>query len=406
MLRLPYQLGELPSAFHTAGLAALQLLVDWMQARGPTPGLDLVDRSEAGATLLVDRQGLGLLLDALFGADSEEQWVFARRKDTKDNEIPPLREERRLPPDLVRTLDGASRILGGAALSVEITKALRKPLLGLARLRRSEGRPLEAVDRKGQVLQIDEAALRAAVEAARTDPALRQPAYAYPRCVPAGAFLRGWSPSPPWLKLWRDFIWQIRRAVPKTRLPYERRAAGASTAAEVEALWKDLERDGPVPFSSALCPDLQAQSTSGQPVSAHAREALLLRFWPLVAQPFVLTGGGGFVSAVPDVAALTTFCMALPAAMQARDPRAAGLYPAAARLLFPEEAPLRVGRTLPADAGLLAWEVRREEKPGQALQLTGSWRLEIPEPEAQADYQAAFAQRGEEALVRLVHGGP
>ena len=44
-----------------------------------------------------------------------------------------------------------------------------------------------------------------------------------------------------WLKLWRDMVWNITRGIPKTRLPFEQRADGMPCKEGADA-WADLQK--------------------------------------------------------------------------------------------------------------------------------------------------------------------
>lgn len=71
---LDYQLAELPSSQHRAGLAGLVLMVRWLERQGTNRGVcELTRLDERGATLRIDLPGLEALFDEVYGATIEEQ---------------------------------------------------------------------------------------------------------------------------------------------------------------------------------------------------------------------------------------------------------------------------------------------------------------------------------------------
>lgn len=90
-IMLDYQLAELPSSQHRAGLAGLVLMADWLERQGTNRGVcELTRRDERGATLRIDLPGLEALFDEVYGATIEEQ---ARPQPFKGKE-PKSTEER------------------------------------------------------------------------------------------------------------------------------------------------------------------------------------------------------------------------------------------------------------------------------------------------------------------------
>ena len=96
-LELSYQLAELPSSQHRAGLAGLVLMVDWLKHQPGKQGkCEIVGLDAQGATLKVDRQGLEDLFNEVYGASTEELERKQPRRNNKTNAIiPPLKEETR-----------------------------------------------------------------------------------------------------------------------------------------------------------------------------------------------------------------------------------------------------------------------------------------------------------------------
>lgn len=90
LLTLDYQLAELPSSQHRAGLAGLVLMVKWLARQPNAKGVCRLTRLDAqGLTLEMDLPGLEALFDEVYGAILEERKSF---KIWKDKEI--IREEK------------------------------------------------------------------------------------------------------------------------------------------------------------------------------------------------------------------------------------------------------------------------------------------------------------------------
>jgi CRISPR-associated protein Cmx8 len=86
VLELDYQLAELSSSQHRAGLAGLVLMVQWLKRQGAHPGICEVTRlDERGATLRINQDGLSALLtdDEVAAATDRVVGVLERRFDGK-----------------------------------------------------------------------------------------------------------------------------------------------------------------------------------------------------------------------------------------------------------------------------------------------------------------------------------
>jgi CRISPR-associated protein Cmx8 len=153
-----------------------------------------------------------------------------------------------------------------------------------------------------------------------------QKRYIYPQIVPRAPFLRAMGTPEPWIKLWRDAVWSTLRGIPRTRIPYEQRAAGEPVA-EAPKLWAELEHaqkpaKDRLPVAVRL-PSIfvgaEGESAEQVPFTGTPAENLLLLFWPVVmgvgearqvaigSDGRVEEGTAGFVLAVPDVADLEGF---------------------------------------------------------------------------------------------------
>jgi CRISPR-associated protein Cmx8 len=258
ILDLDYQLSELPSSQHRAGLAGLVLMVKWLKRKGINEGVCEITRlDEHGAAFRIDRQGLAALFDEVYAASKEEQEEpRLRQKKTTKEIIPPIREE-------IRT---------------------------------------ETDPQSGKVKT--------------------KTVYIYQVVVPRGAFLVDLDPTAngdkgAWIKLWRDVIWSIFRGIPATRKPFEDRANGEQPN-DASEIWKGLLQpsDYPVELPSTYFIGAQAVNAENVPFKDRARFQFLLHFWPYAAQiyvPAVINNEGerafvGYALAIPDVANLALYC--------------------------------------------------------------------------------------------------
>jgi CRISPR-associated protein Cmx8 len=94
VLTLNYQLAELPSSQHRAGLAGVALIYRWLK-RDPNFQAKLTDgmicqltESSEGATLEINQAGLEALFDEAYGATSELTRETKIRLNKKKEEVP------------------------------------------------------------------------------------------------------------------------------------------------------------------------------------------------------------------------------------------------------------------------------------------------------------------------------
>jgi CRISPR-associated protein Cmx8 len=187
VLDLDYNLAELPSSQHRAGLAGLVLMVRWLKRQGAHNGICEVTRlDERGATLRISQEGLAALFNEVYAASKEEQERSQPLKNKQKAVIPPLREETRIEIDPKSNKEKTKTVY---IYPVVIPK----------------GAFLVDVD-----------------PSANGDKGI-------------------------WIKLWRDVIWSIFRGVPATRRPFEDRAEGEQTKDAADA-WVDLIQPSDYPI--------------------------------------------------------------------------------------------------------------------------------------------------------------
>lgn len=342
---ITYNLLDLPTAQHRAGLAGLLLQIESMRSRGlapPTWEPDLA-APDTGARVTFTETSTAALFDDLYDATWIEgpprEKPFTKGKGDRKKEVPPVRRQ-------------------------TFTKT----------------------DKNNKEKTIE--------------------GYVYLELTPALTTLRQYLPQQgEWLRLWRDLIWQVVRDS-KKKAPYIQRAAAklqpaGATAEEVaetvgEAVaaaeedeqakgdgstWSDLVKYDAArrkntfavgALSSALL--LGAQSANAESVSFKGRidQNLLLHFWTLTAMVFVprFVDADGqshigrrnkddsarhFCLAIPDVAHLPDFLRDYPQLLHALKPDMALHRPREAVIDLPAEGGLsfvdHLARLVPQTAG-------------------------------------------------------
>jgi CRISPR-associated protein Cmx8 len=295
VLKLSWNLHELPSSQHKAGLAGLALCVQFLERKPDRKGtcsIECID--ENGLTLAVDRDGMQSLFDDVYDASLEEKEQKTIRKKGKGDQKqddPPKRVETR------EIVDGKTH--------------------------------------KAKTVQL----------------------FIYDQVVPRGSFIdeldTGSDGKKLWLKLWRDLVWSTLRAVPATREPYDARAeerflsdGGDAWEALAQAPGKGVE----LPSTYAI--GAQAKSAEDVPFRDVERYRFLLHFWPFATSiyvPATLDRDGqrdfnGFAVVVPDVGTLDAFVEEWPAVARGRGSEASGYRPREAIIDVPGEAGLDVFR--------------------------------------------------------------
>jgi CRISPR-associated protein Cmx8 len=343
VLELDYQLAELPSSQHRAGLAGLVLMVDWLKRLPDEKRLgicEIIRLDERGATLRLNQQGLTDLFNEVYAASKEEQARDQVLKNKQKEIIPPLREE-------TRTI----------------------------------------TDDKGKTKE--------------------KTSYIYEVVVPRGAFLANESYDKSfdgknglWIKLWRDLVWGVFRGVPATRKPYEDRAEGETPTDAIDA-WENLlePSEYTVDLPSTYFIGAQAANAENVPFKDRARFQFLLHFWQFVVQiyvPAVINNEGkrdfvGYALAIPDVADLQAFCEDFSQMMRERGIELSGYRPRDCVVDVAIESALDVMRRLQeriaVKAGgaithdlLLGVDVVHLEKQGNNVRLWSASRLDPDQP--------------------------
>lgn len=332
-----WNLADLPSAQHKAGLAGLAICVEYLLRKPDRKGVcEIVSLDPMGLTLRVDRDGMQALFDDVYDAALEEQPRDKpfQNKRTKA-EVPPKRTAERTVVD---------------KKGVEKTKTVYI---------------YDQVVPRGAIIDEWDGA-------------------------PAGT-------QKLWLKLWRDLVWTTLRGVPATREPYELRAEKMQ-AHDGEEAWQALVQrphDG-VPLPSTYYLGAQATTAENVPFRDRARMQVLLHFWPFAVPiyvPAVVQRDGtrefvGYAIVVPDVIDLVGFVTDWAKVARERGCEPAGYLPRDAVVDIPAEAGLDLGRrafqviasregVVTTKPWLIAADVFHIEKEGNNVRLRSLARVDL-----------------------------
>lgn len=341
-VELKYNLAELPSSQHRAGLAGLVLMVRWLKRNTSRKGVCEIARiDEYGATFRIDQTGIQELFDETYAASKEEQERDAVLKNKNKEVIPPLREEK---------------------------KTVTDPKTGKS---------------KEKTVYIYPVVIPHGAFLVAYDPSAQ-------------------DDNGVWIKLWRDMIWGILRGVPATRRPFDERSAGKFTE-DADKAWQDLHRpaDYTVDLPSTYFIGAQASNAENVPFKDRARFQFLLHFWTFVAQVYVPATLAydsktkqtkskfiGYALAIPDVSNLEAFCDELPSVLQNnRGIEMAGYRPRDSVIDLAAEGALdlmnKLNQRLAVEVGkqsvsdlLLGVDVVHLEKQGNNIRLWGTARID------------------------------
>jgi CRISPR-associated protein Cmx8 len=279
LLKVRWDLAELPSSQHKAGLAGLALCVRFLERKEDHKGVCRIESiDEQGLTLEVDRRGMQALFDDVYDASLEEQrrpkMLPRKGPNGTKQDVPPKRVEE-------KTIEDGK---GGA----KTTKF-----------------------------------------------------FVYDHAIPRGALLDEWDAASSdsqklWLKLWRDLVWTTLRGKPATRRPYEARAK-REPVTDGEEVWDQLNDAAGESVDLPSTYYLGAQAKSAENVSFRdtGRYRCLLHFWPFaiaIYVPSVLDREGkrefvGFALSFPDIVDLAAFVDDWARLARERSPEASGYRP-------------------------------------------------------------------------------
>jgi CRISPR-associated protein Cmx8 len=282
-LSLDYELFDLPTALHKAGLAGMLLHIQNLKEREVDKPIPEIERLDAHSARVQFRQdSLQTLMDDVYDA----RWVEIKVKNRYPNKAPKREEQ----------------ITNG-----QTGKAEKR--------------------------------------------------FVYDACEPKANLLRSLLQNgveSPWHKLWRDMLWNVLRAQPKTRGVYEVRANG-KPCDFTPTLWANLvktnkqkikEKFVTDSISGSLFPGAQDENAERVPFKGRVEHNLLLHFWAWITPVFVprvvnvkegRLEDRGFVLAVPEVADLSFFLELIREYWQRLDTEVRGYRPAQSLIDLPEE---------------------------------------------------------------------
>jgi CRISPR-associated protein Cmx8 len=248
--------------------------------------------------------------------------------------------------------------------------------------------------------------------------------FIYDLVQPKGASLAAWLPDMPaekgWLRLWREMVWQIPRGVPRTREPFEQRAAGIPCK-EGAAAWDDLLKAMAAKQNNAFATGAvagslwlgaQAANAEAVPFLGRVEHNILLHFWPLtvmITVPQRIDSEGkskfvGFVIAVPEVSRLKRFCEKLPAAFSRLGTDTRSIRPAQAIIDLPAQGALEFVNSLARlktaqeeehpTRSVNAVEFLHLDRQGNNVKLLASGRV-VPDFALLDDYRDIAGRPGE-----------
>lgn len=360
-LSIRYELANLPSSQHRAGLAGLVIATRYLERTSYAGVCRVEDVTAGGCTFVVDVDGMRALFDAVYAATTEETKSPTVRKKKNGDVDPPIREQNE------RTTDPKTK------------KEKEKTVYFYPAV--VPGLPI--------VRDLDPCATDAA---------------------------------PLWTKLLRDMMWNILRGVPATREPFDARAEKRATH-DGEGAFEQLRNElRSVELPSTYYLGAMAKSAEDVPFFDRGANQFLLHFWPLCASvyvPQIETRDGvefsrGFAIAVPDVADLDLFASELPTALRERSTEVAAYRPRAAVVSLPEEAALAAmevlwsrlsrseGRRRTADL-VTGYDVVFAEKQGNSVKLLAVARVDADDTLID-DYAVARAELWDPLFRRVTIG--
>jgi CRISPR-associated protein Cmx8 len=324
ILEFSYQLAELPSAQHRAGLAGLILILfyldtqPWFEERqqsGAIVEFDQDSLDEFGVNIRLNEAGLKALFDYTYDAFRDERSTQNKVKDPDRIEEKEIDEKGKIKTIKIYHY---SVLQPKAAFLLELDSSSEEPNRGL------------------------------------------------------------------WIKLWRDMVWSIVRGVPATRNPFVENRWEKGYIKDSDE-WKNLQKpEKAIGQTGQYFLGAAAINAENVPTKDQIKYQFLLHFWVFVSQvycPMVPDSEGrpeqaGYAIAVPDVANLLEFCENFPNALQLRQnnpwPRRRFL-PREAVIDVPEESALDLLRLLKDQIGrkgkhlsdlVLGAEVIHAEKVG------------------------------------------
>ena len=333
IIELSYQLSELPSPQHRAGLAGLVLMVREIENQevlqhyqSALLGLDNPD--EFGVNIRFNIEGLKALFDITFGAFIEQRSTETKIKDFDHVEEIEEKDDK-----------GKTKVKKRYYYSVVTPQGAFLPYLD------------ESAEGNNGI----------------------------------------------WIKLWRDMYWNIIRGVPATRNSFKFRADKdyGAYSEDVVKQWKQLQNPQKTIGQSGNY-YLGAMASTAENISTkdNIKYQFLLNFAPFIFQVYRPTTldkdgkreFGSYALAIPDVANLERFCFSFPKLLKRRNNEKLGYSPKESVIDLAEESALnffiledRISRDIGEQStkkSILGIEVIHTEKVGNNIKFYGFNYLE------------------------------
>ena len=335
-LTLEYNLAELPSSQHRAGLAGLVLMVEWHKANPDKKGVcEISHLSETGATLEIDQEGLQSLFDK----------VYAAFNKTIETDKKPAGKNTKFTTEEREITDS------------ETGRTKKKTYFTYTK-----------VEPNGAFL------------------------------VDYDSTFDGKDGI--WIKLWRQMLWETLRGRDKQRIPYQKRANNQEDKNILELwnnLQKASNKEVKISGTNFL--GIRSANAESVNFNDAARFEFLLNFWVFVAQIYVPKilkfdkkknqleqNDNGYALAIPDIANLEIFCEEFPQVLQQREDKLSGYRPKESVIDVAAEGALelmhKLNQTLARRINyrisdlLLGVDVFHIDKPDNDLLLLGTIRIE------------------------------
>ena len=177
--------------------------------------------------------------------------------------------------------------------------------------------------------------------------------YIYGLVSPHGGPLADWSPPDDnglWIKLWRNWLFDVVRVQPATKYPYDHRAGIRSQETpETSDAWEMLLKGGTRGLANHWMLGSMDVNAEMVPFEDMGRNFFLLHFWPFSVHLFVpefIDADGerqqdGFAICIPDVSRLDQFVRRHIQVLQQRRGEAGGFRPRQALIELPDAAALQ-----------------------------------------------------------------
>ncbi|MEM7182596.1 MAG: type I-MYXAN CRISPR-associated protein Cmx8 [Spirochaetota bacterium] len=400
-ITLRYDLLQLPSSQHKAGLAGLYLMIQWLKEQGINETLSArTEVSERHLQVTLNKQDVKDLFSEVYKPIPmrvESEKIRTKGKKGVKKEIKPLKTiNKPVKTEMYVYASKATSKFDPTKTLLEEVKVVnpKNQKVNKKYIYEEEARKSKKKDKNKN--EIEPLRIESFTE--------QKQFYVYEDVRPYAPLLCSYEAGENhadllWAKLWRDMMWNILKGVPATRNPYEDRLQGKATK-DVDTSWNSLTNPKnhitKLPSSFYLgAQEKNAENVSFQDASKHL---FLLHFSPLVWQVYVPQTmkydtnrkdyklvDAGFAICIPDISHLQSFCDLFPEYMQARSPQKYGYKPMASVVYINEvagyDSSFRLHQALKAKLGesffelIHAQDILHCEKDGNNIRIRSTLRI-------------------------------